>query len=123
MLEMLPYTFIRIEIWSIGRKLFYVDSLCPDSRQEITDLFGAMDAPTIPDDPPLLTQVSEPMPQKPSALPSPQRTPAFHRAELSSRGHRAHPRQVRPRQQDFQKWRLAARGVSPHHSRQPVAGG
>jgi hypothetical protein len=77
MLEMLPYAFIRIEIWSIGRKLFYADPLCPGSRQEITDLFGARDAPTIPDDQQLLTQVSEQMPQKQSAIPSRQRTPAF----------------------------------------------
>src|SRR5262245_28070443 len=116
MLEMLPYTFIRIEIRSIGRELFYVNPLCPDAGQQITNLFSPMDAPAIPDDQQPLTQISEQMSQKQSAISARQRTSPHQGGELSSHRHRAHHRQMRPRQQDFQKWRLAARGVSPHHT-------
>src|SRR5262249_2910613 len=85
--------------------------------------FSAMDFETIPDDQQFPAQVLSRMLKKQCAIPTGQRTPAFHSGELSGHSHCAHHRQVRPRQQDFQKWRFAARGVCSHHARQQVEGG
>src|SRR5215831_1787956 len=123
MFEMLPYTFIRIEIRSIGWELFYMDQSCPATRQKRLDLFSAMDFETIPNDQQFPAQVLNQMLKKQCAIPTGQRTPAFHSGELSGHSHCAHHRQVRPRQQDFQKRRFAAWRVCPHYAWQRVEGG
>src|SRR5262245_20103423 len=123
MFEMLPDTFIRIEIRSIGRERFDMDQPCPTAGQQCLDFFSTMNAQTIPDDQQLLAQILRQMPQKQCAILTGQRTSAFQSSELSGRGHATHHRQVLPCQQDFQQRRFAARGISSHHSWQQVEGG
>src|SRR5262245_66334806 len=94
MFEMLPYTFIRIEIRSIGREPFYMDQSCPATRQKRLDLFSAMDFETIPNDQQFPAQVLSQMLKKQCAIPTGQRTPAFHSGELYGPSPFAHDPQI-----------------------------
>src|SRR5215471_10997215 len=123
MFEMLPNTFIRIEIWSIDWERFDMDQPRPTSSEQRLDLFSAMNAKTIPDDQQLLAQILRQMPQKQCAILTGQRTSAFQSGELSERGYATHHRQMLPCQQDFQQRCFAAWGISSHHSWQQVEGG
>src|SRR5262245_19473249 len=122
MLEILPYAFTRVEIWSISREFFEMNQPCPTTRRKRLDLFSTVDVELVPDDQRLLVQIVRQASQKYRAILASHRASPRHRRQVSCRANSAHDRQMFARQQDLEERRLAARGVSSRHTRQQVKG-
>src|SRR6266496_626907 len=93
-LEVLPYSFVRIQVRCIRRQAFQMNQLTAPLRQKSLYLLRAMDRRAIPNDQQSPSQAPRQMQQKRDTLRTGQRLIARQRVELSSHRHATHHRQV-----------------------------
>src|SRR5215210_5524015 len=90
MFEMLPYSFIRVQIGCISWQLLQMDKLRPTIRQKRFDFVAAMNRRAIPHHQQLASNHASHMTQKRDALDARQRPPTSQRKKLTARRNPAH---------------------------------
>ena len=118
--EVVPNSFIRVQVWGVAWQLLHPHRLALISGQVCCYCLVPVDGYAIPDNQQLALDMAVQMFQKTHNPHSLEGLLLHFHQQLSTFGYATDSRQMVPRQRHAQHWCLAAWGIRAHHTSQQV---